>query len=114
MAYIVLQRNEDHQSDNHMDAPKLHIASDICDRIENLWVTNESTVIHLSIEVSTGRVINFSCRLGAGIVAEMGEARNSMTDERYPMLCIFSEDEDHNSSPQQFCRKYGSEWQIES
>ena len=97
-----------------MDAPKLHVASEIVDGIESLWVTSESTIIHLSIEVATGRVINFSCRLGAGIVAEMGESRNAISDERYPSLCIFSEDENHNSSPQQFCQKHGTEWHIQS
>ena len=97
-----------------MDAPKLHVASEIVDGFENIWVTSESTIIHLRIEVATGRVTRFSCRLGAGIVVEMGEARNAILAEKYPMLCICSEDENHSSSPQQFCKKHGTEWHIQS
>jgi hypothetical protein len=93
---------------------KLHVSSEIVDGIENLWVTSDSTVILINIEVSTGIVQGFSCRLGPGVVAEMGEARSALSDEVYPMLCIFTEDENHHASPQQFCRKYGAEWLIES
>lgn len=93
---------------------KLHVASKIVDGTEELWVTSDSSVIHLSIEVATGIVRSFSCRLGPGVVAEMGEARSALSCEVYPMLCIFTEDENHQSSPQQFCRKYGTEWLIES
>lgn len=93
---------------------KLHVASEIVDGTEELWVTSDSTVIHLSIEVRTGIVRGFSCRLGPGVVAEMGEVRSALSDELYPMLCIFTEDGNHHASPQQFCRKYGTEWLIES
>ena len=97
-----------------MQEMKLHVASEIVDGTEDLWVTSDSTVIHLSIEVGTGIVRGFSCRLGPGVVAEMGEARSALSKEVYPMLCIFTEDENHHASPQQFCRKYGAEWLIES
>lgn len=93
---------------------KLHVASEIVDGTEELRVTSDSTVIHLRIEVGTGIVRSFSCRLGPGVVAEMGEARRTLSDEVYPMLCIFTEDENHHASPQQFCRKHGTEWLIES
>lgn len=93
---------------------KLHVASKIVDGTEELWVTSDLTVIHLSIEVRTGIVRGFSCRLGPGVVAEMGEARCALSDVVYPMLCIFTEDENHHASPQQFCRKNGTEWLIES
>lgn len=96
-----------------MQAPTLHVASEIVDGLESLWVSSESTVIHLSIEVESGRVIDFSCRLGTGIVAEMGEVINALSGERYPSLCIFAEDENHNSSPQQFCQKHDGVWHIE-
>ena len=97
-----------------MHEMNLHVASEIVDGTEELWVTSDSTVIHLSIEVGTGIVRGFSCRLGPGVVAEMGEARSALSDEVYPMLCIFTEDENHHASPQQFCRKYGAEWLVES
>ena len=93
---------------------KLHIASEIVDGTEELWVTSDSTVIHLSIEVRTGIVRGFSCRLGPGVVAEMGESRSAISAEVYPTLCIFTEDENHHASPQKFCRKHGTEWVIES
>jgi hypothetical protein len=93
---------------------KLHVASEIDDGTETLWVTSDSTVILLTIDVSTGKLRGFSCRLGPGVVAEMGEARSAQSPEVYPSLCIFTEDENHQASPQQFCRKYGSEWIIES
>jgi hypothetical protein len=93
---------------------KLHVASEIVDGTETLWVTSDSTVILLTIDVSTGKVQGFSCRLGPGVVAEMGEARCALSPEVYPMLCIFTEDENHHASPQQFCRKFGAEWVIES
>lgn len=93
---------------------KLHVASEIVDGTEELWVTSDSTVIHLSIEVHSGIVRGFSCRLGPGVVAEMGEARSDLSDEVYPMLCIFTEDDHHHASRPQFCRKYGAEWLIES
>ena len=97
-----------------MQELKLHVASEIVDGTETLWVTSDSTVILVTIEVSTGRVRGFSCRLGPGVVAEMGEARSALSSKVYPMLCIFAEDENHHASPQQFCRKYGTEWLIES
>jgi hypothetical protein len=93
---------------------KLHVASEIVNGTEELWVTSDSTVIHLSIEVRTGIVRGFSCRLGSGVVAEMGEARSALSTEVYPTLCIFTEDANHHVSQQQFCRKHGSEWFIES
>jgi hypothetical protein len=93
---------------------KLHVASEIVDGTENLWVTSDSTVILVTIDVSAGRVRGFSCRLGPGVVAEMGEVRSPLSAEVYPMLCIFMEDDNHHASPQQFCRKYGDEWVIES
>ena len=92
---------------------KLHVASQTVDGIEELWVTSDSTVIHLSIAVKTGTLRGFSCRLGPGVVAEMGEARSALSNEMYTMLCIFTEDENQHASPQQFCRKYGAEWVIE-
>ncbi len=97
-----------------MQELKLHVASEIVDGTEDLWVTSDSTVIHLSIDVRTGTLRGFSCRLGPGVVAEMGETRSALSDEVYPALCIFTEDENHHASPQQFCRKYGTEWFIES
>ena len=97
-----------------MQELKLHIASEIVDGTENLWVTSDSTVILLNIEVSTGKVRGFSCRLGPGVVAEMGENRNVLTGHVYPSLCIFTEDENHRASPQQFCDKRGDTWFLES
>lgn len=99
---------------NPMPDLKLHVASEIVDGTETLWVTSDSTVILLTIEVITGKVRGFSCRLGAGVVAEMGEARSALSPRVYPMLCIFTEDENHHASSQQFCRKYGAEWLVES
>ena len=97
-----------------MQELNLHVTSEIIDGTEELWVTADSTIIHLSIDVGTGTLRGFSCRLGPGVVAEMGEARSIISGEAYPMLCIFTEDENHHASPQQFCRKYGTEWLIES
>lgn len=97
-----------------MQELKLHVASKIADGTEELWVTSESTVIYLCIDLKKSTIRNFSCRLGPGVVAEMAEARSTISDEVYPMLCIFTEDENHHTSPQQFCRKYGTEWLIES
>ena len=97
-----------------MQEMKLHVASEIVDGTEEVWVTSDSTVIHLSIEVGTSIVRGFSCRLGPGVVAEMGEARSALSKEVYPMLCIFTEDENHHATPLQFCRKYGDEWLVES
>jgi hypothetical protein len=97
-----------------MQKLKLHISSEIVDGTENLWVTSDSTVILLTIDVSTGKVLGFSCRLGPGVVVEMGDARSALSADVYPTLCIFTEDENHHASPQQFCRKYGSEWLIET
>jgi hypothetical protein len=92
---------------------KLHAESEIVDGIENLWVTSDSTMILLSIEVGTGIVKGFSCRLGDGVVAEMGETRNVVSGHVYPSLCIFTEDENHNASRQQFCSKGDDGWSIE-
>jgi hypothetical protein len=93
---------------------KLHTISKIDNGIEELWVTSEcSVVIHLSIDVSTGRVSGFSCRLGPGIVADMGTTTDASTNMTYPMLCIFAEYE-KGTSPLQFCRKRGTQWVIES
>ncbi|RYZ65302.1 MAG: hypothetical protein EOP09_14485 [Proteobacteria bacterium] len=92
---------------------KLHVASEIVDGTEELWVSSDSTVIHLSIEVGTGIVRGFSCRLGPGVVAEMGETRNVVPGHVYPSLCIFTEDANHNASRQQFCTKVDDEWSIE-
>ena len=96
-----------------MEEPKLHVASEIVEGIEELWVTSDSTVIHLSIDVGTGVVRSFSCRLGPGVVAEMGETRDVVSGHAYPSLCIFTEDENHNASRQQFCTKGDDEWSIE-
>jgi hypothetical protein len=92
---------------------KLHVSSEIVDGIENLWVTSDSTVILINIEVSTGIVQGFSCRLGPGVVAEMGETRNVVSGHVYPGLCIFTEDENNNASRQQFCTKGDDGWSIE-
>lgn len=91
----------------------LHVASEIVDGIETLWVTSDSTVINLDIDVSTGVVRRFSCRLGPGVVAEMGETRDVISGHVYPSLCIFTEDENHNASRQQFCTKGDDGWSIE-
>ena len=97
-----------------MQELKLHVASEIIDGVEDLWVTSDSTVIHLRIDAGRGILRGFSCRLGPGVVVEMGEARSALSSEVYPMLCIFTEDDNHHASPQQFCRKHGDEWFIES
>lgn len=97
-----------------MQELKLQVSSEIVDGIEELWVTSDLTVIHMSIDVSNGVLRNFSCRLGSGVVAEMGEVRSALSGHVYPSLWIFIEDENHNTSHRQLCIKRGNEWVIES
>jgi hypothetical protein len=91
----------------------LHVASEIVDGIEELWLTSDSTVIHLSIDVSQGVLRGFSCRLGPGVVVEMGQCRDSRSGCVYPTFCIFVEGGNHDVSSRQYCIKRGNEWFIE-
>lgn len=92
----------------------LHVESEVVDGIEELWLTSDSTVIHLSIDVNQGVLRGFSCRLGPGVVVEMGHSRDSRSEHVYPMFCIFAEDENHGVSSRLYCIKRDHEWVIES
>jgi hypothetical protein len=99
---------------NSMRELDLHLASEIVDEIEELWVTSDSTVIHLSIDVSQGVLRGFSCRLGPGVVAEMGQSHNVRSGAVYPSLSVFVEDENRDISSRWYCFKRGDEWFVES
>ena len=95
-----------------MEEPKLHISSATENGIEELWVTSDSTTILLTIEVETGRTTGFMCRLGPGIVAEMGGSHEAGSSITYPSLCIYRENEQNEATRQQFIRKIQGEWCI--
>lgn len=92
----------------------LHVASEVVDGIEELWLTSDSTVIHLSIDVAQGVLRGFSCRLGPGVVVEMGHSRDSRSGRVYPSFCTFVEEGNHDVSPRRYYFKRGDEWVIES
>lgn len=96
-----------------MHQEELHVSAEIKDGIEELWVTSETTVIHLSIHVDTGEVRGFSCRLGPGMVAEMGGNRDVKTGHCYPGLFIFTEDGEHRVTSRKYVSKRHGGWIIE-
>lgn len=96
-----------------MPREELHVIAEIKDGIEELWVTSETAVIHLSIVVDTGEVRNFSCRLAPGMVAEMGPSRDVKTGDRCPSLFIFTEDGDHQVTSRKYVAKRNGEWCVE-
>ncbi len=95
-----------------MPPEELHITAEIKDGIEELWVTSETSRILLRIAIATGEVRNFSCKLAAGRVAEMGPARDVKTGHLYPSLHIYTEDADHNVTLRKDIGKRQGEWFI--
>jgi hypothetical protein len=96
-----------------MRSLNLHITSEIEGGRENVWVTSDEITILLIIDIDSGAVKGFSCRLGEGVVAEMGWAHHSFPMP-FPTLCIFTEDAEHNAGPRYYCNKRESGWNIES
>lgn len=91
----------------------LHVASEINDGIEELWVTSESMVIRLSISVETGRIRTFSCKLDSDVVAEAGESRNRKNNTVYPMLHIFTTKDEHLVGSRYYIEKGNDGWLID-
>lgn len=92
----------------------IDIASETLDKTENLWVFTTDTQVLLSIDTEKGTLVSFSCRLGPGVVVEMGMSRNLTSGDQYPCLCIFAEEEGHATGPLQFVRKCNGQWIVEN
>ena len=88
---------------------ELHVIAEIKDGFEEVWITSETTVIHISIDIASRSVTGFSCRLGPSVVAEMGQSGDD-----YPSFCIFTESSDHKVGSRLYCKKQGGDWVIES
>lgn len=90
------------------------MTSKIADGLEEVWVTSESIVIHLTIQLDSGVLRGFSCRLDSDVVAEFGELRNALSKEAYPMLYVFTVVDGHEVGSRYFIHKRNNQWTIET
>lgn len=97
-----------------MRSLNLHISSKVDGGKEEIWVTSDTVVVLLIVDLESHALRGFSCRLQTGIVAELGESNNVVSGERWPSLCIFVEEDGRVASPRYFCQKRGGKWSIET
>ena len=91
---------------------ELHISSKVEDGKEEVWVTSNTVIVLLIVDLESHALRGFSCRLDTGIVAELGESNNVVSGEKWPVLCIFVEEDGRVASPRYFCQKRGGKWSI--
>lgn len=96
---------------------ELHVASNIEEGTEEVWVTSGTVgavVVLLIVDLESHALRGFSCRLQTGVVAELGETKDVVSGEGWPSLCIFAEEAGRVASLRYYCSKRGGKWSVEA